>query len=112
MSIGNSTTGTVRSNADNDNTSKKRRKLNPKQEYVDSLWKQVSNYQSANQLGRIDATIRQIDVTEQEIDQLHRELVNEMDWSNNEEGIESFALPNLYIHKEFYRWTFGHVLLY
>jgi hypothetical protein len=79
MSIGNSTTGTVRSNADNDITSKKRRKLNAKQEYVDSLWKRVSNYQSANQLGRIDATICQIDVTEQEIDQLHRELVNEMD---------------------------------
>ena len=68
MSIGTSTggtgTGTVRSNSNNDRTSKKRRKLIANQEYVDSLWKRVTNYQAANQLGRIDATIRQIDVTE------------------------------------------------
>jgi hypothetical protein len=78
MSIGRSSDES-RVSRNGTSTSNKRRKLMAKQEHVDSLWKRVANYRAANQPARIDATIRQIDEIELEVDQLHHEVANEMD---------------------------------
>jgi hypothetical protein len=45
-----------------------------------SLCKQVANYQAAStQLGQISAAMHQIDENEEEIDQLHCKVINEID---------------------------------